>query len=84
MCEDKMTTTIKLHVPKDLTEEGLTAVVFEAWMNQTSSFLEQEVINYEFIAGDYSQWRAKNETSNGKRILALHSEEMGDQNAENR
>ena len=47
-----MTTTIKLHVPKDLPEEGLTAVAFEAWMNQTSSFLEQEVINYEFIAGD--------------------------------
>ena len=70
-----MTTTIKLHAPKDLPEEGLTSVAFEAWQNQTLSFLEQEVINYEFIAGDYSKWRAKGETNNGKRIIALHAED---------
>ena len=68
-------TTIKLHVPKDLPEEGLTAVAFEAWQNQTLSFLEQEVINYEFISGNYSQWKAKNETANGKRIEALHNDD---------
>ena len=68
-------TTIKLHVPKDLPEEGLTAVAFEAWQNQTLSFLEQEVINYEFISGNYSSWSAKNETADGKRIVRLHNDD---------
>ena len=65
-------TTIKLHVPKDLPEEGLSAVAFEAWQNQTISFLEQEIINYDFTSGIYSQWKAKQETADGKRISALH------------
>lgn len=68
-------TTIKLHVPKDLPEDGLTAVAFEAWQNQTISFLEQEIINYDFISGNYSTWKAKQETEDGKRISSLHADD---------
>ena len=64
-------TTIKLHPPKDLPEEGLSAVAFEAWHNQAISFLEQETINYEFISGLYSDWKAKQDTADGKRIARL-------------
>ena len=64
-------TTIKLHVPKDLPEDGLTAIAFEAWQNQTISFLEQEIINYEFISGLYSTWKSKQETADGKRLVDL-------------
>ena len=64
-------TTIKLHAPKDLPEDGLTAVAFQAWLNQTISFLEQEICNYEFISGDYSTWKAKQETPDGRRIVTL-------------
>jgi hypothetical protein len=71
---EKMT-TIKLHVPKDLPEDGLTAVAFEAWQNQTISFLEQEIINYDFISGNYSTWKAKQETEDGKRISGLHADD---------
>ena len=66
-------TTIKLHAPKDLPEDGLTAVAFQAWLNQTISFLEQEIINYEFISGDYSTWKVKPETPDGRRIVTLSS-----------
>lgn len=68
-------TTIKLHVPKDLPEEELTAVAFEAWQNQTLSFLEQEVINYDFISGNYSSWTAKIDTADGRRITSLHQDD---------
>lgn len=67
--------TIKLHVPKDLPEDGLSAVAFEAWQNQTISFLEQEIINYDFIAGNYAEWTAKQETADGKRIKSLDEED---------
>ena len=55
-------TTIKLHPPKELPEEGISAVAFEAWRNQVLSFLEQELINSEFISGLYATWHAKNTT----------------------
>jgi hypothetical protein len=35
-------TTIKLHPPKELPEEDISAVAFDAWRNQVLSFLEQE------------------------------------------
>ena len=68
-------TTIKLHVPKDLPEDGMSAVAFEAWQNQTISFLEQEIINFDFIAGIYAEWTAKQDTPDGKRITDLHVED---------
>ena len=64
-------TTIKLLAPKCLPEEGLTSVVFEAWQNQTISFLEQEVVNYYFISGIYSTWLSKQTTQDGRRIKIL-------------
>ena len=66
-------TTIKLLSPKDLPEAGLTAVAFEAWQNQTLSFLEQETVNYMFISGNYSTWAAKLSTHDGKRVVDLHA-----------
>ena len=68
-------TTIKLTVPKDLPEEGLTALAFEAWQNQTISFLEQEVVNYNFMSGNYSTWTAKNTVPDGFRIRNLHDDD---------
>jgi hypothetical protein len=64
-------TTIKLHPPKELPEEGITAVAFEAWRNQVLSFLEQELINSEFISGLYATWHAKNTATNGRRLSRL-------------
>ena len=64
-------TTIKLLAPKGLPEEGLTSVAFEAWQNQTISFLEQEVVNYFFISGIYSTWLSKQTTQDGRRISKL-------------
>ena len=64
-------TTIKLTPPKELPEDGLTAVAFEAWQNQVLSFLEQETINYEFISGRYATWEAKTNSATGHRIAAL-------------
>ena len=61
-------TTIKLHPPKELPEDGVTAVAFEAWKNQVLSFLEQEIINSDFISGLYSNWHAKTNTADGLRI----------------
>ena len=61
-------TTIKLHPPKELPEDGLTAVAFEAWRNQVISFLEQETINHEFISGIYNTWNAKALAQGGRRI----------------
>ena len=69
-------TTIKLTVPKDLPEEGLTALAFEAWQNQTISFLEQEVVNYSFMSGNYNTWTAKNTVADGFRIRALHNDDV--------
>ena len=66
-------TTIKLHSPKPLPEDDLTAVAFEAWRNQVLSFLEQETINYDFIAGNYETWNAKATALDGRRICNLHS-----------
>ena len=68
-------TTIKLKAPNELPEDGLSAVAFEAWQNQTISFLEQEIIHSEFIAGRYCEWKAKQETLDGKRITNLHNDD---------
>ena len=64
-------TTIKLHVPKDLPEDSLSAVAFEAWQNQTISFLEQELCNHDFTSGIYSEWKPKETAENGRRISSL-------------
>ena len=64
-------TTIKLHPPKELPEESISAVAFEAWRNQVLSFLEQELINSEFINGNYATWHAKNTAVNGRRLDKL-------------
>ena len=61
-------TTIKLYPPKELPEDGISAVAFEAWQNQVISFLEQEIINHEFISGIYRSWVAKTLSANGRRI----------------
>ena len=65
-------TTIKLHPPKILPEDGITAVEFEAWQNQVISFLEQETINHEFISGTYKAWGAKALSQGGRRISSLN------------
>ena len=39
--------------------------------HQTISFLEQEIMNYRFISGNYSTWKAKQETPDGRRIVTL-------------
>ena len=52
-------TTIKLHPPKELPEEDISAVAFDAWRNQVLSFLEQELINSEFISGLYATWHER-------------------------
>ena len=64
-------TTIKLHPPKELPEDGITAVTFEAWKNQVLSFLEQEIINSDFINGLYDSWKAKINTTDGYRITRV-------------
>ena len=69
-------TTIKLHPPKELPEEGISAVAFEAWRNQVISFLEQEMINTEFVSGLYSTWKARNNTTNGRRLSRLFLDDV--------
>jgi len=69
-------TTIKLHPPKELPEEGISAVAFEAWRNQVLSFLEQELINSEFISGLYATWRAKNTATGGRRLGRLFNDDV--------
>ena len=64
-------TTIKLKAPNELPEDNLSSVAFEAWQNQTISFLEQETFHYEFISGKYTEWKAKQDTADGKRISRL-------------
>ena len=59
------------YVVKELPEDGLTAVAFEAWRNQVISFLEQETINHEFISGIYNTWSAKALAQGGRRISSL-------------
>ena len=68
-------TTIKLKAPNELPEDGLSSVAFEAWQNQTISFLEQEVFHYEFVSGKYTEWTAKQETEDGKRISTLAAQD---------
>ena len=68
-------TTIKLKAPNDLPEDNLSTVAFEAWQNQTTSFLEQETFHYEFISGMYREWKAKQETADGKRISRLDNQD---------
>jgi hypothetical protein len=69
--EQAIMTTIKLHAPKELPEEGISAVAFVAWRNQVLSFLEQELINSEFISGLYATRHAKNTSTNGRRLSRL-------------
>ena len=64
-------TTIKLLAPKALPEEGLTAVAFEAWQNQVISFLEQEIVNFNFTSGPYNTWTARLLAEDGTRIKNL-------------
>ena len=66
-------TTIKLLAPQALPEEGLTAVAFEAWQNQVISFLEQEIVNFNFTSGPYNTWTARLLAENGTRIRSLHA-----------
>ena len=72
---EKRMTTIKLKAPNDLPEDNLSTVAFEAWQNQTISFLEQETFHYEFISGMYKEWKAKQETADGKRISRLDDQD---------
>jgi hypothetical protein len=68
-------TTIKLKAPNELPEDNLSSVAFEAWQNQTISFLEQETFHYEFISGKYTEWKAKQDTADGKRISRLDAQD---------
>ena len=68
-------TTIKLKAPNELPEDNLSSVAFEAWQNQTISFLEQETFHYEFISGKYTEWKAKQDTADGKRISRLDDQD---------
>ena len=65
-------TTIKLKEPNDLTEDNLLSVSFEAWQNQKISFLEHKTFHFEFISGMYTQWKAKQDTADGKRTSRLN------------
>ena len=68
-------TTIKLKEPSDLTEDNILSVAFEAWQNQTISFLEQETFHYEFVSGMYTKQKAKQDTAVGKRISRLDDQD---------
>ena len=68
---------LKLNQPKELPAEGVTSVSFKPWKNHLKNFLQQDVNNYMFLQGGiYSTWKAANESVDGKRIQAVHNDDL--------
>ena len=67
-----MSVHLKLKPPQCLPAEGVTAVEFKVWKNRLLAFVEQDFANSLFLPGGiYSEWNAKNDQEDGKRLRNL-------------